>query len=125
MEDLIFKELSYKLIGIAYKIDNQLGFGHTEKVYSEAFEKILAKDKLSFKRELYYPIKIDDKVITKRFLDFLIDDKIIVEVKTGNYRAKDVFDQVAEYLKINSLKLGLIIRFNRDGVQIRRVVNLK
>jgi len=123
--EIIYKDLSFKLIGIAYKIDNQLGFGHTEKVYSDAFEELLSKENISFKRELYYPIKIDDKVICKKFLDFLVEDKIVVEVKTGNYRYRDVFNQVFEYLKINSVKLGLIVRFSRDGVQVRRVVNLK
>ena len=124
MREFIYEDLSYKLIGLAYRIDTQIGFGHSERIYSDSFEKLLQSENISYKRELYNPIKVDEHLIAKRYLDFLIDDKIIVEIKVGNYRFETVFNQVLNYLKINSLKLGIVIRFNKTGVQIKRVVNL-
>lgn len=125
MTEIIFKDLSYKLTGIAYKIDNQIGFGHNEKIYSDAFEKILCDEKLSYKKEVYSPIKVDGHLIAKRYLDYLVEDLVVVEIKTGLYRYSDVFNQVFEYLKINNLKLGLVIRFGKTGVQVKRVINIR
>ncbi len=123
MADLVYSELSYILVGIAYKIDNAVGSGLQEKTYCDLFEKELIKNKLKYKRELYCPIIIDGKVVKKRYLDFLIDDKIVVEIKVDRNNYRSVFGQVLEYLKLNSLKLGLIIRFEKDEAKVRRIVN--
>lgn len=124
MQELIYKELCYRITGLAFKIDNQIGFGQTEKVYCDAFEKLLIKEKIKYQREVYAPIKIDEELIAKRYLDFLIEDKIIVEVKVGNYAYKEVFSQLFQYLKLKKYKLGLIVRFNRSGVSVKRIPNL-
>jgi len=124
MTELIYKELSYKLVGLAYQIDNEIGSCLEEEIYSKAFEKLLLKDNIKYKKELYCPIKIDGETIAKRFLDFLVEDKIIVEIKVNNYRYKSVFTQLNEYLRLNNIKLGLIIRFSKDGVNIKRVLNI-
>lgn len=124
MKELIYKDLSYKITGLAYKIDNQIGFGQTEKVYCDAFEKLLRDEKLSYNRELYAPIRVDGHLVAKRYFDFLIDDKIIVEIKVGNYAYKEVCGQLFQYLKTSNHKLGLIIRFSRTGVTVKRIPNL-
>ena len=124
MQELLFKELSYKIVGLAFKIDNQIGYGQTEKVYADALEKLLIQEQLPYQRELYAPIKIDGQLVAKRYYDFLIDDKIIIEIKVGNYAYKEVCSQLFQYLKSNSYKLGLIIRFNRAGVSVKRIPNL-
>ncbi len=121
VKDLIYPELSYKLIGFAYKIDNEIGFGQTEKVYGDAFEKLLQNAGIPFEREVYWPIKIDGKVIAKRYFDFLVDSKIIVEVKTGTYQYKEVCNQVFGYLNASKLSLGLVIRYTRNGVYTKRI----
>lgn len=125
MADLIYPELSYKINGIAYKIDNEIGFGMPEKIYSTAFEKLLIKEGLVFRRELYCPVKIDDEIIGRKYLDFLIDGIIVVELKIGNGSYLAACKQIYQYLKISNLKLGIIIRFTNDGVKIKRIVNLK
>lgn len=123
--ELVYKDLSYRLVGLAYKIDNELGFGYQEKIYSKAFEKLLILEQLHFKKELYAPIKVDDQLIAKRYLDFLVDDKIVVELKVGSYAYKESCNQVLEYLRVNKLKLGIIIRFCKTGVQTKRILNVK
>lgn len=124
MKELIYKELSYKIVGLAYQIDNELGFGHNEKVYCDALEKLLIKHKIEYKRELYAPIIIEGEVIKKKYFDFVIDDKIIVEIKVGNYNYKPTCTQLFRYLKQSCLKLGLIIRFTKSGVQVKRIPNI-
>jgi len=121
--ELIYKELSYKICGLAFKVDNLLGYGLREKIYADGLEELLKQSMISYKREVYYPIKIGQKTLVRRLFDFLIDDKIIVEIKVGDREYKDCCYQLFEYLKISKLKLGLIIRFTRDGVKIKRIPN--
>jgi len=89
MVEIIFKELSYQINGLLYKIDNQLGYGHKEKVYDNALETLLKESNIPFERELYLPTKINDKIIGRQYFDFLIDKKIILEIKTANYMYRE------------------------------------
>lgn len=123
MADLIYKELSYILNGIAFQIDNTIGYGSREKVYGDAFEAILKSKNINFQREIIHEIKIEDKIISKRCFDFLIDGKIIIEIKVGDYRYRETYHQVLEYLKSSGVKLGLIVRFAPNGVRIKRILN--
>ena len=125
MTGLLFGELSYKITGLAYEIDNLIGFGHREKIYADAIEELFKRDKISYKREVYFPIKIGDKVIAKKFFDFIVEDKIVIEFKTGDYMYKESCSQIFSYLKASGLKLGLILRFTKNGVKIKRIPNLK
>ncbi|MFA4996109.1 MAG: GxxExxY protein [Patescibacteria group bacterium] len=124
VEQLIYKELSYKLVGLAYEVCNTLGEGLKEEVYKDAYALLLDKEKIPYAKEYYYSIKIRDEIIAKRFFDFLIDDKIIVEFKVGGKAYFSSYKQLLEYLKSSKYKLGLIIRFSLDGVKIKRIPNL-
>jgi len=124
MSDLLYKELSYKIIGFAFKIYNTLGSGLKEKFYSDAFEELLKQESITYQRELYSPIKIREKIIARNFFDFLIDDKVLVELKSGSDKYKEVCSQTYNYLRIKGLKLGLVIRFTKDGVKSKRIPNL-
>lgn len=124
MADLIYKELCFKVVGFAYEAFNSLGSGLKEKVYANAFEEILKQEKVEYKRELYYPLEIRDKVIAKKYFDFLIEDRLVVELKAGSLNYKEVCFQLLDYLKSSNLKLGLIIRFTQDGVRVKRIPNL-
>ena len=123
MVDLIYKDLSYVINGIAFKIDNEIGYGFDEKIYADAFEELLKKGKLKYQREVYSPVKVDNKVIARRFIDFIIEDKIVVELKQGINKYRKVCDQLFQYLRINKLKLGIVIRFTKNGVKIKRIPN--
>lgn len=65
-----------------------------------------------------------EEVIGNNYFDFLIDNKIIVELKRSNFYSKKYFDQVSNYLKISNLKLALIINFTGEGVRVKRIVNM-
>lgn len=125
MTELAHKELSYKINGILYKADNLVGAGQSEKTYCNAIEELFKEAAIKFKREIYYSIKVNNKVISKQFFDFLVEDCIVLEIKTGNYMYRNSIDQVFQYLKNSKLQLGLIARFAKDGVQIKRVLNIR
>lgn len=121
---LIFKDECYTFIGYCYKVYNSLGSGHRESTYQKAVEKILTKEKISFQSQCYVPLKIDDKLVGKYFLDLLINDQIAVEFKVGGHFLKKDIDQLYAYLKSRELKLGLLVNFTSDGVKYKRIVNL-
>jgi len=123
-EPLIYKELSYKLVGLAYEVNNALGEGMREDIYKDAYAVLLDKEKIGYAREHYYPIKIRDSLFAKRFFDFLVDDKIIIEFKVGGKAYLNAYKQLLEYLKVSKYKLGLIIRFTPDGVKVKRIANI-
>ncbi|HOK35288.1 MAG TPA: GxxExxY protein [Candidatus Pacearchaeota archaeon] len=79
---IIYPELSYKIIGVAFKIFNEIGFGMSEKFYQKAFARELDKEKISYEKEKCIKLNYQDQNIGSYFLDFLIEDKIVIELKT-------------------------------------------
>lgn len=124
MVDLIYKDLCYQLLGIAFEVHNALGNNLREKTYADALEEILKQEKIAYQREFYYPLKVRSKVIGKRFFDFIINDQIILELKVGNNNFREAYSQIFEYLKSSGMKLGLVIRFTNNGVKYKRIPNI-
>lgn len=122
--DLIYPELSYKIIGILFDISNKLGYGHKEKYYENAIEILLKENNINYKRQLYSPLKLNEKLVGKYYLDFLIEDKIALELKKGNSFNRYNIEQVFSYLKVNNLKLGIIAQFTPDGLKYKRILNI-
>ena len=124
-EKIIYKDLSFKLIGIAYKVYNSLGFALQEKYYQRAYEKELQKLNIPYKKELKVDLNYNGDKIGEYFLDFLVDDKIIIELKVAPRLRHIHIRQVLEYLDITKKKLALLIFFTDDGIRYRRVLNPK
>ena len=80
-EDLLYPELSYKIIGILFDVYNKMGYGYQEKYYQKAISAKLRENNLNFKEQYQVEIIFNDNKIGKYFLDFLIEDKIILEIK--------------------------------------------
>ncbi len=123
-DDLVYPELSYKLIGYAYEVFDELGPGHSEKTYQKAFAIMLRKNNHQFSEQVYYPIRFKDEIISKAFLDFSVDEKVIIELKKDERFSKTNIEQVLDYLKRSNLKLALLINFGKDGVIFKRIVNV-
>jgi GxxExxY protein len=122
-QDLIYPELSYKLVGLAYTVFNELGHGHLEKVYQRAYAKELKDSGINFKEQVSYKVIYKEEVIGNNYLDFLIDDIVIIELKRSDFYSKKYIDQVSNYLKVSELKLALLINFTSSGVRCKRIVN--
>ncbi len=123
--EIIYPELSYQIVGAAFDVFNGIGFGMPEKVYQKAFAESLKKRNLTFEREKYVMITYEDKPLIKAFLDFVIDNKIIVEMKVKPQLGYVHIKQVMEYLKSTKLKLAILVYVTRDGIKYRRIVNLQ
>jgi len=123
MPKIVQKELSYKTIGILFSVHNQLGSRYQEKYYQRAIEEGLRQEKLEFKKELAIDLKYNDKKIGKYFLDFLVEDRVILEIKAvDKLRPKD-FKQVLAYLTANNLELGILVNFRTNRLTFKRILN--
>jgi len=123
-KDIVYPELSYKLVGLAFTVWNELGFGHLEKVYQRAFAKELGLENLRFKEQVVYPVHYKGEIIGKGYLDFLVEEKIIIELKRNDIFSLKNIEQVTNYLKISDLKLAILIHFSKEGVKYKRIVNI-
>jgi len=124
-EDLIYPELSYQIVGCAFDVFRQLGSGHLEVHYQRGLKVIFDKNNIPHKEQEPFEIKLENKVIGKAILDFIVDEKIIVEIKKSDKFSEANINQVFNYLKSTGLKLGIIINFGKNEVKFRRVVNIK
>ncbi len=122
-QDLIYPELSYKLVGLAYNVFNELGHGHLEKIYQKAYAKELKEAGIIFKEQVPYQVIYKEEIIGNNFLDFLIEEKVIIELKRSDFYSKKYIDQVSNYIKVSNLKLAILINFTSNGVRIKRIVN--
>lgn len=123
MVEILYKNLSYKVVGCAYEMYNQVGFGYREKHYQRIFAEILRENGLEYKKELLGRLIFKDKIIARFYLDFLVENKIVVELKVANDFYIQHINQVISYLKANKLKLGIIILITRKGIRTKRLAN--
>jgi len=120
---VVYKELSYKIMGVLFDINREVGFGYKEKFYEKAIAVGLKNKGIKFCRQVPYSVTFEGEVIGRHFLDFLIEDKIILEIKAGNHFSRQNFSQVLEYLNTTNLKLAILANFTPTGVKFKRVLN--
>ncbi|MBL8030492.1 MAG: GxxExxY protein [Candidatus Doudnabacteria bacterium] len=120
---LLYEDLSAKIIGAMFKVYNELGYGYQEKEYGNGLAEEFKIVGLSYKRELCAQLYYAEKLIRRYFLDFLVEDKVVVELKVANQIYKQHFTQVIQYLQKNNIKLGLILAITPSGVLVKRVIN--
>ena len=121
---VIYPELSYKIVGCLFNVWNDIGFGHKEKFYQNAIAIGLTDKNIDFEKEKSVKVKYKGENLGVYYLDFLIDNKIVLEIKVRNYFSKQDIDQLYKYLQATDLKLGIIAHFTKGGVKFKRVLNI-
>lgn len=116
-QKLIYPELSYLLTGICFDVHNKIGRFSREKQYCDLLEDKLKELEVPYKRE-YAVGKTGNRV------DFLIDEKIVLEAKTRRLFLKDDYFQLQRYLQILDKRLGLLVNFRNRYIKPLRVVKI-
>ena len=93
------KELTEKIIGCSFKIFNNLGYGLAERIYQTAMAVELSKNKIQYKKELFGKVIYREVVVGRYFLDFLVEERIAVELKVRNEIHDKDMSQLLNYLK--------------------------
>lgn len=121
-------DISYKIRGAIFNVYNNLGPGLLESVYQAALGIELRKLGLDVKMEVPIPVYYDGEKLEIGFrMDILVNDKVIIELKSVETLAKVHHKQVLTYLKLTKLKLGILVNFNVDKITegiFRKVNNL-
>lgn len=117
MEEKTENEISYTIRGAIFKVYNELGPGLLESVYESILLYELEKEGLSVKRQVVLPIFYDDIILDNGYrLDLLVNNKVIIEIKSVEKLAKLHHKQVLTYLSLSKLKLGILVNFNEDNI---------
>lgn len=121
MEKKIDDDLTYKIIGCAMKVHNTLGNGFQEVIYQRCLTIELEKQSINYEREKEMPIFYEGMEVGTRRADFIIEEKVMVEIK-AIIQLEDVhLAQGLNYLTAYNLEKGLLINFGSTSLQIKRL----
>lgn len=120
--DLLYSDLTYKVRGALFAVYNELGFGHKEQVYQKALVKEFSDRDIAYKREITLPVLYGGDVVGSYRPDFVISDKVILELKAVEFVPKAYQTQLLNYLKTTGYALGLLVNFGAPKLYIKRLV---
>ncbi|MGB0882286.1 MAG: GxxExxY protein [Vicingaceae bacterium] len=123
MTDIFYKQESYDIIGKCFEVHNNLGAGFLEIVYKDALEYEFKKANIPYEREKQYEVKYKDQILPHKFYaDFVVFDKIILEIKAVSGINDEFVAQAINYLKVSNNKLALIVNFGEQSLNSKRIV---
>ncbi|HNP67451.1 MAG TPA: GxxExxY protein [Aequorivita sp.] len=123
MANITYKEESYAIVGCMFDVYNQLGSGFSEIVYKDAIEYEFKLKGIPFEREKQYSVKYKDIILPHKFYaDFVVMDKIILEIKSIEMLNDKHLAQCINYLKVSGCKLALLVNFHKDFLDHQRIV---
>ena len=122
-DEAYLNSLTEQIIGCAYAVGNTLGYGFLEKVYENAIAHELVKGGLDVSRQQPIKVYYDGVDVGDYFADFVVEDEVILELKAVKNIDSIHLAQCLNYLKATEKKLGLLINFGHNRVEVKRVVN--
>ncbi|MDR0793540.1 MAG: GxxExxY protein [Chitinophagaceae bacterium] len=121
--DLLYQEEAYQIVGICMDVHNNLGAGFSEIVYKDALEYEFNKAQIVYEREKEYVLNYKGNILPHKFYaDFVIFDKIILEIKAINNIADEHIAQCINYLKVSKNKLALLVNFGELKLKYKRII---
>jgi GxxExxY protein len=123
MSNIIYKEESFEIIGKCMEVHNNLGPGFLEIVYKDALEYEFKKAGIQYKREKKYNVNYKGFLLPHYFYaDFVVFDKIILEIKAVSGITDEFVALAINYLKVSGNKLALIVNFGELKLNLKRIV---
>jgi len=123
MNEILYKEEAYKIIGCCLEVYNELGPGFLEVVYKDALEIEFQLNEIPYCREKIFDVLYKGRTLNRKYnADFVVYDRIILEVKAYKRLSDDNLSQTLNYLKASKLRLGLLANFGETSFNSKRVV---
>ncbi len=117
-------EISYLIRAAVFEVYNELGPGLLESIYEAALFRLLREENLKVLRQMPVPVFFRGEDLGQALkLDLLVEEKVIIELKSVEALAPVHHKQLMTYLKLTKIKLGLLINFNEVPIKIKRIVN--
>jgi len=122
MTKLIFKEEYYQIVNSAINVWKTLGYGFLEKVYENALYIELNESNFQVEQQKAIKVYYNNKIVGDYCADLLVNNKILLEIKTCKAIAKEHIAQVLNYLKATGIRLGIILNFGPEKLEHKRLV---
>jgi len=123
MDELLYKEDAFQLVGFCMQVHRELGKGHDEIIYKDALVVELSRVGIPFVREKNYEITYKGVILPHYYYaDFIVWDKILFEAKAVERLTDSHIKQVLNYLAASKLRLGLLVNFGGDSLEWKRVM---
>lgn len=121
-QELIHGDLTYRIIGLMYKVHNTIGSGFQEKYYQRAIRQLFLKERVCFREQVRADFDLEGVNIGKYYLDFVVDNKLVIEIKAKAFFSKRDIKQILGYLKKTGIEVGLLIGFSGESLKIKRLL---
>ncbi|MGH7908621.1 MAG: GxxExxY protein [Thermodesulfobacteriota bacterium] len=122
-KEILYKDISYKIIGLAMDVHSKLGHGFLEKVYENAMMLLFRREGIQAKQQAPIKVYFEGEVLGEYFADILVEDKIILEIKALDKIIEAHIVQTLNYLKATGIRLGIILNFGKKRFEYERLIN--
>ncbi len=121
-EKILYKDLSYKIVGLAMQVHTELGYGFLEKVYENALMILLRENGINAEQQIPIKVHFHGHIVGEYIADILVEDCIILELKAQDKIIENHKAQTLNYLKATGLKLAILINFGKHKLEYERLV---
>lgn len=119
---ILYKDLSYKIVGLAMDAHNKLGYGFLEKVYENALMILFRQEGIQTKQQEPIRVYFEGQAVGDYFADILVEGNVILELKVAEKIIDAHKAQVLNYLKATGLHLAIILNFGKERLEYERLV---
>ena len=124
-DGILYKELSYKIMGAAMEVHRLLGSGFLEAVYENALAHEFGLQGISFTRQTHLPVSYKEIVVGDYYADFIVDQQVILEIKAVSKLNSAHEAQAHHYLAATGITLAILINFGAPSLEYKRIVRSK
>ena len=121
-EKILFKDLSYKIVGLAMQAHTELGYGFLERVYENALMVLFEESRIRAQQQLPIKVQFHGRIIGDYIADILVEDSIILELKAADRISDTHKAQTLNYLKATNYRLALLLNFGKHKLECQRLV---
>lgn len=118
----LYEDLTYKIIGAAMEVHSELGYGYLEKVYENSLMVLFRKKNINADQQKPITVHFKNEVVGEYFADILVENKIILELKSVEKLNNAHIAQTLNYLKATGMRLALLINFGKEKLEHKRLV---
>jgi len=120
--EILYKDLSYKIVGLAMRVHSKLGYEFLEKVYENALMVLFRREGIEAKQQVPITVYFEEEVVGNYYADILVEDKVILEIKSVDSIIDAHIAQTLNYLKATRLRLPIILNFSKEELEYKRIV---
>ena len=127
-EVFLYQDFTFRLRGLLFEVQNELGHYCNEKQYGDSFENKLKKEKIEYRREFILPQSFEGERFHRNRVDFIVKKEkifIIIELKVVSALTRDDYYQCQRYLQALNLDLALLVNFRPKYIMIKRLLNVE